>query len=95
MDSSHLVIFDLQSSILHSSSTCGCMIVNSYQPNTLLTLDPLFPAMSGFLWNPNITPISYEVGDWLYGLTHCGQLLRDEEDAEGEIMEDTVEEEVI
>ena len=28
-------------------------------------------------------PISYELGDHLYGLLHCGQLVRDEEDAEG------------
>ena len=39
--------------------------------------------------------ISYELGDRLYGLLHCGRLVRDEEDAEGEIAEDTVEEEVI
>ena len=39
--------------------------------------------------------ISYELGDRLYGLLHCGQLVRDEDDAEGEITEDTVEEEVI
>ena len=40
-------------------------------------------------------PISYEVGDQLYGLLHHSWLPRDEEDAEGEIAEDTVEEEVI
>ena len=40
-------------------------------------------------------PISYELGDRLYGLLHRGRLVRDEEDAEGEIAEDTVEEEVI
>ena len=40
-------------------------------------------------------PISYELGDWLYGLLHCGRLVQDEEDAEGEIAEDTVEEEII
>ena len=40
-------------------------------------------------------PISYELGDCLYGLLHRGRLVRDEEDAEGEIAEDTVEEEVI
>ena len=39
--------------------------------------------------------ISYELGDHLYGLLHCGRLVRDEEDVEGEIAEDTVEEEVI
>ena len=40
-------------------------------------------------------PISYELGDHLYGLLHCDRLVRDEEDAEGEITEDTVEEEII
>ena len=40
-------------------------------------------------------PISYELGDHLYGLLHRGRLVRDEEDAEGEIAEDAVEEEII
>ena len=40
-------------------------------------------------------PISYKLGDWLYGLLHHGQLVRDKEDAEGEIAEDTIKEEVI
>ena len=40
-------------------------------------------------------PISYELGDRLYGLLHRGRLVRDEEDAEGEIAEDAVEEEII
>ena len=40
-------------------------------------------------------PISYELGDCLYGSLHCGRLVRDEEDAEGEIAEDAVEEEII
>ena len=40
-------------------------------------------------------PISYELGDCLYGLLHHGRLVQDEEDAEGEIAEDTVEEEII
>ena len=40
-------------------------------------------------------PISHEVGDCLYRLMHCSHLPRDEEDAEGEIAEDTIEEEVI
>ena len=30
-------------------------------------------------------PISYELGDRLYGLLHRSQLVRDEEDAEGEV----------
>ena len=40
-------------------------------------------------------PISYELGDCLYGLLHCSRLVRDEEDAEGEIAEDAIEEEII
>ena len=40
-------------------------------------------------------PISYELGDRLYGLLHRSRLVRDEEDVEGGIAEDAVEEEVI
>ena len=40
-------------------------------------------------------PISYELGDRLYRLLHRGRLVQDEEDAEGEIVEDAVEEEII
>ena len=40
-------------------------------------------------------PISYELGDHLYGLLHHSQLVQDEEDAKGEIAEDTIEEEII
>ena len=40
-------------------------------------------------------PISYKLGDHLYGLLHHGWLVRDKEDVEGEIAEDTIEEEVI
>ena len=40
-------------------------------------------------------PISYELGDRLYGLLHRGQLVWEEEDAEGEIAEDAAEEEII
>ena len=39
--------------------------------------------------------ISYELGDRLYRLLHHGRLVWDEEDAEGEIAGDAVEEEVI
>ena len=39
--------------------------------------------------------ISYELGDCLYRLLHHGWLVQDEEDAEGEIAEDAIEEEVI
>ena len=40
-------------------------------------------------------PISYKLGDRLYGLLHRGWLVRDEEDAEGELVEDAVEEEIL
>ena len=40
-------------------------------------------------------PISYELGDCLYGLLHHGRLIWDKEDAEGEVAEDAVEEEII
>ena len=40
-------------------------------------------------------PISYELGDHLYRLLHRGRLVWDEEDAEGEVAEDAVEEEII
>ena len=40
-------------------------------------------------------PISYELGDCFYGLLHRSRLVRDEEDAEGGIAEDAVEEEII
>ena len=40
-------------------------------------------------------PISYELGDRLYRLLHHGRLIRDEEDVEGEVAEDAVEEEII
>ena len=39
--------------------------------------------------------ISYELGDCIYGYLHLGRVLRGNEDTEGEITEDTVEEEVI
>ena len=40
-------------------------------------------------------PISYELGDRLYGLLHHNWLVQDKEDAEGEITEDAIEEEII
>ena len=39
--------------------------------------------------------ISYELGDRLYGLLHRIQLVWDKEDAEGEIVEDAIKEEII
>ena len=40
-------------------------------------------------------PISYELGDHLYGLLHHSWLVRDKGDAKGEIAEDAIEEEII
>ena len=40
-------------------------------------------------------PISYELGDCLYRLLYRGWLVWDAEDVEGEIAEDTIEEEII
>ena len=45
-------------------------------------------------------PLIYPLGNTpsapsVYGLLHHGQLVRDKEDAEGEIAEDAVEEEII
>ena len=40
-------------------------------------------------------PISYELGDHLYGLLHHGWLVQDKEDAEGDLAEDAIEEETI
>ena len=40
-------------------------------------------------------PISYGLGDCLYRLLHRSWLVQDEEDVEGEIAEDAVEEEII
>ena len=40
-------------------------------------------------------PISYKLGDCLYGLLHRGRLVQDKEDAEGKVTEDAIEEEII
>ena len=40
-------------------------------------------------------PISYELGDCIFRLLYPGHVLRDEEDAEGEIAEDAIKEEVL
>ena len=37
----------------------------------------------------------YELGDHLYGLLHRGRLVQDEEDVEGEVAEDAIEEEIV
>lgn len=40
-------------------------------------------------------PISYDLGDEIFGLLHPGHVPKDNEDTEGEVVEDTVEEEVL
>ena len=40
-------------------------------------------------------PISYDLGDEIYGLLHPDHVPRDKEDIEGEIMEDAIEEDVL
>ena len=40
-------------------------------------------------------PISYDLGDEIFGLLHLGHMPRDNEDIEGEVIEDTIEEEVL
>ena len=44
-----------------SGSACGCMIVNSYQPDVFPTPDLPSLATSRFLQNLNITPLPYIV----------------------------------
>ena len=65
----------------------------SYLPWLVGSLEEC-PGEGYWLFNQRL-PISYELGDQLYGLLHHGWLVRDEEDAEGEIVEDVIEEEVI
>ena len=66
----------------------------SYLPWLVGSLEECLGEGYWLLFNQRL-PISYELGDRLYGLLHCGQLVRNKEDAEGEIAEDAVEEEVI
>ena len=51
--------------------------------------------LGGRITDPNRLPISYELGDRLYGLLHHSRLVQDEGDTEGEVAEDAVEEEII
>ena len=70
------------------------MVGASYLPWLAGTLEE-HPGEGYWLSFNQRLPISYELGDRLYGLLHRGRLVRDEEDAEGEIAEDAIEEEVI
>ena len=66
----------------------------SYLPWLAGTLEE-YPGEGYWLSFNQRLPISYELGDCLYGLLHHSRLVWDGEDAEGEIAGDAVEEEVI
>ena len=66
----------------------------SYLPWMLGILEEHLGKGYWLLFNQRL-PISYKVGDHLYGLLHHSWLPRDKEGVEGEIVEDTIEEEVI
>ena len=74
--------------------TAFTMAGASYLPWLVGTLEEC-PGEGYWLSFNQRLPISYELGDRLYGLLHRGRLVWDEEDAEGEIAEDAVEEEII
>ena len=74
--------------------TAFAMVGASYLPWLAGTLEER-PGEGYWLSFNQRLPISYELGDRLYGLLHRGRLVRDEEDAEGEVAEDAVEEEII
>ena len=74
--------------------TTFAMVGASYLPWLAGTLEER-PGEGYWLSFNQRLPISYELGDRLYGLLHRGWLVRDDEDAEGEVAEDAVEEEVI
>ena len=74
--------------------TAFAMAGASYLPWLVGTLEER-PGEGYWLSFNQRLPISYELGDRLYGLLHRGRLVRDDEDAEGEVAEDAVEEEVI
>ena len=74
--------------------TAFMMVGASYLPWLAGTLEEC-PGEGYWLFFNQRLPISYELGDRLYGLLHCGQLVQDEEDVEGEVAEDAVEEEII
>ena len=69
------------------------MVGASYLPWLAGTLEEC-PGEGYWLSFNQRLPISYKLGDCLYGLLHCSWLVQDKEDAEG-IAEDAVEEEII
>ena len=74
--------------------TAFAMAGASYLPWLVGTLEER-PGEGYWLSFNQRLPISYELGDHLYGLLHRSRLVRDEEDAEGEVAEDAIEEEII
>ena len=74
--------------------TAFAMAGTSYLPWLAGTLEER-PGEGYWLSFNQRLPISYELGDRLYGLLHRGRLVRDKEDVEGKIAEDAVEEEII
>ena len=65
----------------------------SYLPWLVGSLEERLGESYWLLFNQRLL-ISYKLGDQLYGLLHYGWLIRDKEDAEGEITKDAVEEDV-
>ena len=80
--------------VTREMGTTFVMVGASYLPWLAGTLEER-PGEGYWLSFNQRLPISYKLGDRLYGLLHRGRLVQDEEDAEGEIAEDTVEEEII
>ena len=74
--------------------TAFAMVGASYLPWLAGTLEER-PGEGYWLSFNQRLPISYKLGDCLYGLLHCSWLVQDEEDAEGEVSEDAIEEEII
>ena len=71
----------------------GPLLLSSFPPSAVTLTE--CPGEGYWLSFNQRLPISHELGDHLYGLLHCSQLIQDEEDAEGEIAGNAVEEEVI
>ena len=70
------------------------MVGASYLPWMLGVLEECPGKGYWLLFNQRL-PISFNLGDCLFGLLNQGWLPCDKEDVEGEIVEDTIEEEVL
>ena len=93
----HSIIIQLYTTNTYAISVCDTAFTMggaSYLPWLVGSLEEC-PGEGYWLSFNQRLPISYELGDCLYRLLHCSRLVRDKEDAEGEIAEDTVEEEII